>query len=85
MKIWRYVLAAIAVAILLAYYLWPQRGDQAVAQYDAEHPMSSYDFVTAYEADPDEADEHFQDKILFVRGMVRAYQDFGDSGGISLA
>jgi hypothetical protein len=85
MKIWRYVPAAIGVAILLAYYLWPQRGDEVVAQYSADNPISSYDFVSAYEADSDKADKLYQDKILFVRGMVRAYQDFGSSGGISLA
>ena len=56
MKIWRYVPAAIGVAILLAYYLWPQRGDEVVAQYSADNPISSYDFVSAYEADSDKSD-----------------------------
>lgn len=85
MKIVRYAFAVIGVGIFLAVYLWPYlKGDQVVAPYTADNPMSSYDFVTAYEADYEKADKLYADKILFVRGMVRAYQDLGQSGGISM-
>jgi tRNA_anti-like len=86
MKIVRYAFAVLAIGIALGLYLWPylKPAPQVVAPYSADNPMSSYDFVTAYEADYEKADKLYADKILFVRGLVRVYQDFGQSGGISL-